>query len=184
MNTQPWLDQIDATSKNFRDAFGSLSGDELNWKPTSKTWSVAQNIHHLIVINRTYYPIVKSVRERTYQLPWIGKWKFMVDFFGRVIYKYVSPDRKRRTKTFPAAWPSTSTIAADILNQFENHQAELKTLIQNCNDLLDANTIISSPANKNIVYTLKSAFDIIVAHEQRHLIQAKEVNDLRLKSNP
>jgi hypothetical protein len=36
-------------------------------------------------------------------------------------------------------------------------------------------TIISSPANKNIEYKLETAFDIIVAHEKRHLEQAREV---------
>lgn len=182
MNTQIWIDQIDSTTAAFKESFQSLSVEELNWKPNSKTWSIAQNIHHLIVINQTYYPIIKSVREGTYKMPWIGKWKFMVDLFGRMIYKYVLPDRKKRTKTFRAAWPSTSTIEANILEQFEQHQTELKSLIQSCHDLLDARTVISSPANKNIVYTLKSAFDIIVAHEQRHLAQARELNELRIKS--
>jgi hypothetical protein len=183
MNIQPWLDQIDSTTAGFKESFLRLSGDELNWKPDPKTWSIAQNIHHLIVINGTYKPIIKSVREGTYQMPWIGRWKFMVDFFGRMILKYVSPDRKNRTQTFRAAWPSSSTIEADIVNQFVEHQTDLKSFIQSCQDLLDAETIISSPANKNIVYTLKSAFDIIVAHEQRHLVQARELNDLRIKSN-
>jgi DinB family protein len=182
MNIQPWLDQIDSTTAAFKESFHRLSGDALNWKPDPKTWSVGQNIHHLIVINGTYRPIIQRVREGTYQKPWMGRWKFMVDFFGRMIYKYVTPDRTHRSKTFRAAWPSASAIDTDILDQFEKHQSELKLFIQSCQDLLEANTIISSPANKNIVYTLKSAFDIIVAHEQRHLVQAREVNELRIKS--
>jgi hypothetical protein len=42
--------------------------------------------------------------------------------------------------------------------------------------------VISSPANKNIVYKLETAFDIIVSHEQRHLEQAKEILQL-MKNN-
>ena len=42
--------------------------------------------------------------------------------------------------------------------------------------------VISSPANKNIVYKLEVAFDIIVSHEQRHLEQAREVLQL-IKNN-
>jgi len=48
-------------------------------------------------------------------------------------------------------------------------------MIAGCSDLLDKGTIISSPANKNIVYKLEMAFDIITTHEQRHFEQAKEV---------
>src|SRR5687767_14770598 len=62
MDTKPWFDQIDATTASFKESFQNLSADELNWKPNGKTWSVAQNIHHLIVINQTYYSVIKKVR--------------------------------------------------------------------------------------------------------------------------
>lgn len=45
-------------------------------------------------------------------------------------------------------------------------------------DLIQQGAIISSPANRNIVYTLETAFDIIVAHEQRHLEQAREIKHM------
>jgi len=32
-----------------------------------------------------------------------------------------------------------------------------------------------------IVYKLETAFDIMVAHEKRHLEQAREINQIRLK---
>jgi hypothetical protein len=32
----------------------------------------------------------------------------------------------------------------------------------------------NSPANRNMVYTLERAFDIIVVHERRHFQQAME----------
>lgn len=48
-------------------------------------------------------------------------------------------------------------------------------MIKNSEDLLVNGIVISSPANKNIVYKLETAFNIIVTHEQRHFEQAKEV---------
>jgi hypothetical protein len=48
--------------------------------------------------------------------------------------------------------------------------------------LVQAETVISSPANRFIVYKIGRAFDIIVAHEERHLNQAKEVKAF-LKKN-
>lgn len=182
MDTQHWTQQIDSTTRDFVDNFKDLSEKELNWKPSASAWSIAQNVHHLITINQTYNPVVKSVREGSYQLPWIGKWRFMVNFFGNTVLKSVGPDRQRRMKTFPLWEPSMSNIDGNILEQFKIHQEELKDLIQSSADLLDRDVIVSSPANKNIVYTLKCAFDIIVTHERRHLNQAKEVNELRKKN--
>ena len=51
----------------------------------------------------------------------------------------------------------------------------ISTFVRGCKDLLEKGTVISSPANKNIVYKLENAFDIITTHEQRHLEQAREV---------
>ena len=175
MNTDKWTNQIDKITAEFTKEFGNLSAEQLNWKPNEGTWSIAQNIDHLIVINETYYPVIKDVKAGTYTLPFIGKLGFMVNFFGNFILKSIQPENKKRIKTFPIWEPSKSTLPADILMKFEKHQSDLKQLIRGSNDLLDKGVVISSPANKNIVYKLEKAFDIIVAHEQRHFNQAKEV---------
>lgn len=94
----------------------------------------------------------------------------------------VEPVRKKKMKTFPIWEPTASQVTDDILGQFEKHQTELKRQIETAKDLIEKGTIISSPANKNIVYKLETAFDIIVSHEQRHLEQAKEVLQLLTKN--
>ncbi len=181
MNVQPWLSKIDETTNSFQTAFGHLNETELNWKPDGKTWSVAQNMHHLITINQTYYPVLKRVREGSQKLPWIANVKFMVRFFGNFILDSVEPTRKRKMKTFPLWEPSQSNLGGDIVQQFIQHQNDLKDLIQSSSDLLDKGAIISSPANRNIVYTLARAFDIITTHEVRHFNQAVELNEVRAK---
>jgi len=65
--------------------------------------------------------------------------------------------------------------------RFKNHQEALKQRIKEVDDLVKKGTVISSPANKIIVYKLETAFDIIVTHEQLHLEQAKEILNLLKK---
>lgn len=176
-----WTDQIDKITSDFKRSFGTLTINELNWKPNQNTWSIGQNLDHLIVINGTYHPVIKTVRLGTYKLPILAKFDFMVSFFGRTVLKAVQPDRKKRMKTFPIWEPTKSDIKEDIWDRFEQNQTELKQLIQSCSDLLDSGTVISSPANKNIVYKLETAFDIIVSHELRHFEQSLDVDRLRTK---
>jgi hypothetical protein len=175
MNTDHWTNRIDKTTGAFKASFGGLSSGQLNWKPNAQTWSIAQNIDHLIVINETYYPVIGELKKGTYKKPFMGNLGFMVNFLGKTILDAVNPDRKKKMKTLPIWEPSKSEIGADILSRFEKHQEELKNMIEGCKELLDQGIVISSPANKNIVYKLQAAFDIIVTHEQRHLEQAKEV---------
>jgi len=170
-----WTTELDKITEQSFSIFGTLSEEQLNWKPDSNTWSIAQNIEHLIVVNETYYPVLKSLKEGTYKTPFISKIGFMVSFLGKTVLNAVKPDRKKKMKTFPIWEPSNSKVSSDILKRFENHQNRLKQEINEAKELVEMGTIISSPANRNIVYKLETAFDIIVSHEQRHLEQAKEV---------
>ncbi len=178
MNTEKWQLQIDETTALFMERFASLSAEQLNFKPDPGTWSIAQNIDHLIVINSSYYPLIASVRNGTYRLPWTGRSGFIVNMLGNAILKGVEPERRKKVRTFPMWEPSASELPAYILTDFANHQDDLKKLVTSCSDLLDKKTVISSPANRYIVYTLEKAFDIIVTHEKRHLAQAEELLDL------
>ncbi len=174
-----WTNQIDAITGDFKESFGKLTIEELNWRPNLNTWSIGQNLDHLIVINGTYHPVIKAIRDDTYRLPFIAKLGFMVSILGRTVLKADQPDRKKRMKTFPIWEPTKSDIKPDIWGIFEKKQTELKTLIQSSSDLLDNGTIISSPANRNIVYKLETAFDIIISHERRHFEQSMEIERIR-----
>ena len=170
-----WINQIDQTTEAFQEYFGGLSPEALNWKPNPNTWSIAQNIEHLIVINGTYFPLLAELKSGRYQPPFVAKIGFLVSFFGKTVLNASKPDRKKKIKTFPIWEPTNSKIKGDILERFVAHQTELKDAIGSSDALIKNGAIIASPANKNIVYKLETAFDIIVVHEQRHLEQAKEV---------
>jgi hypothetical protein len=183
MSIENRLISIDEITELFVQTFGNLRDAQLNFKPDSKTWSIAQNIEHLIVINATYRDIPGSVRNRTYKLPWIGKVNFFANLFGKLILQSVQPDRKRKIKTFPMWEPSYSEISNDILTRFKSAQNDLKKLIRDSDDLVAVGTVISSPASRKVVYKLETAFDIIIAHERRHFEQAKEVLHLLEKKS-
>lgn len=181
MNTDKWTSQTDKTTQAFRDAFAHMGAEALNWKPNPKTWSVGQNIDHLIVTNATYFPLMAAVHEGSYNPPFTARAGFLVNFFGKLVLNSVEPTRKRKIKTFPIWEPTTSAVPGDVLSRFMQQQETLKQMIRNSNDLLDKGTIIASPANRMIVYKLETAFDILVSHELRHLEQAKEVAALQKK---
>lgn len=170
-----WIHQIDNTTTAFQTLFGALTTEQLNWKPNASTWSIAQNIDHLIVINQTYFPLLADLKAGTFKPPFIARFSFIVSFIGKTILNAVKPDNKKKIKTFTIWEPTESKITGDILALFSKHQDQLKQEMEAAKDFLQQGTVIYSPANKNIVYTLETAFDVITAHEVRHLEQAKEV---------
>lgn len=170
-----WTAALDNITKQCQEEFGTLTIEQLHWKPNSNTWSIAQNLDHLILVNQTYFPVLTSLKEGNYQAPFIAKINFIVTLLGKTILKAVHPDRRKKMKTFPIWDPGASNKNDDILKRFERHQNELKQKMEEAEGLIEQGVVISSPANRNIVYKLETAFDIIVSHEQRHMEQAKEL---------
>ena len=64
-----WIEKIDKLTNQFLQEFSSLNEEELNWKPDPESWSVAQHLDHLIVINQTYFPIIAALKAGQYSLP-------------------------------------------------------------------------------------------------------------------
>lgn len=182
-----WDNTRDEITRDFENTFGSLSIHEMNWKPNSNTWSIAQNMDHLINTNRSYFPIIESAKNGTYKMPFSAKFGILVNFFGKTILKGVHTNRKKKVRIFKIWEPEENKVFKYILDEFKSHQNELKKLISDSSDLIANGFVIPSPANKHIVYKLETAFDIIISHERRHFEQAKEIlndeNFLKVNKN-
>jgi len=170
-----WTHQLDQVSNDYKRVVQSLSGKEINWKPGPDQWSIGQVLEHLIIINRSYFPLLNQLHQGTYETPFLSKIGFLTNWIGNMILKGVEPTRKKKISTFTIWEPAQSAIDPNILNQFLDQQEVLKREIEKSLPLLEKRAVIASPANQNIIYTLEKAFDIIVTHEQRHYQQVLEI---------
>lgn len=176
MNQLIWVNQLDQLTEAVISNFGLLRHEDLYFKPDANRWSIAENLAHIIVVNRTYFPVIEQIRNNTYKVPFIGKIPFLPKLFGSVLIEYVKPEKEEaKVKTFPIWEPANFKEEGSILELFEKHQQALRNLRIDNEDLIQRKQIIASPANQNIVYSLNDAFDVILLHEQRHFIQSKAV---------
>ena len=169
-----WGREIDSNTEDFLHLCKSLSSDQLNWKSDRNAWSVAQNLHHLIIINESYYPLFRQLKEGTYKIPILGRIKPVAKWLGNTILQSVVPENTKKSRTFSFWEPQEADLSEDIVERFVIHQSQLKKQIESLQHL-DKDTIISSPANRQVVYTLGHAFELIVTHEKRHLQQIKGI---------
>lgn len=174
-----WVSGVRENSRLFEERFKGLDKDRLNWKPNPDKWSVGQNIDHLIQISRSFYPHIEKVNRGEYKKPFMGRFKFLVNFFERVILNAIEPDNPRKTKTFPVWEPDLSNVEENILDQFLEEQEALVSMFESSKNQLGKGIVIYSPASKKLVYSLEGAFDILVKHQLRHLRQAEKVLDAR-----
>ncbi|MBK9255399.1 MAG: DinB family protein [Saprospiraceae bacterium] len=175
MITEKWTSAIEEITKVFESKFLPLSSEILYTKLDTQSWSIAENIEHLILINQSYYPILDQVISGTYQPSFLAKISFIPAFLGKSILRSVQPDRRKKLKTLSIWEPHTTMPDPLLLQKFRSQQNELINKIAACESAIENQVIINSPANRHLVYSLETAFDIIVAHEKRHYEQASEV---------
>jgi hypothetical protein len=168
-----WSIELDQISQEVKKNFKGLDKEILNHKPDDNTWSIAENLEHIIKVNSSYFPIFKKLKEGTFKAAFISKIRFFTNLFGNMIYKSVSDGGKKKIRTFALWEPKMVGEIDEIVEKFLLHQEELKGWVKEMEPFIEKAEIIHSPANPLIVYSLPRALDIIVAHEKRHLDQAR-----------
>jgi hypothetical protein len=168
-------DEADAIARDARTRFDALTAQQLNWKPSAQAWSVAQCLDHLMVINREYYPTFDRVLEDRYPRSLLHRLPGAPAFFGRLMVKSLSPGSTRKLKAPGTAQPSSSTLDANIVERFVDHQRDLLARMKRLEAKDPERLVITSPFARAIVYSLLDAFRLIVAHERRHFAQAERV---------
>lgn len=170
-----WQVELDAVTQHVQRRFGVLTPQALNWKPAATVWSVAQNIDHIRIINTTYFPTFMALLRNQYRTPFMGRIPGVAAWMGRTVLAGVHPENRRKSKTFALWQPSASALSPQVLEEFKEQQEELKGYIGRLAGHAQRGVVIASPASQLVVYPLSMAFDIIVAHAQRHVQQAEEV---------
>ncbi|HLP51019.1 MAG TPA: DinB family protein [Chitinophagales bacterium] len=155
--------------------FGSLTGAQLNWKPSSDKWSIAQCLDHLMVSNNTYLPQLDAVIAGKHSNSFYQNIRFISKFFGEYLIRETGPVVAKPMKNPPAFAPSQSEITGTIVSDFEKHQQQFSAKLSQLSATDLDKTVLSSPALGIITYTLRDLLTILSGHEQRHLNQAKNV---------
>ena len=161
---------------NEADAIaGGLTEQQFNWRPGTGGWSVAQCIDHLNVSARVYLPkldegIANAIRQGMY-----GEGPFRYNALGRLFVWTQQPTTKMKYKAVKALQPSPARRKQDALAAFRAYQVQYVDRLRQGNGLDLARARVQSPVVSLLRLPLGSGFALVVAHEQRHLQQARNV---------
>ncbi len=164
------LDIIDVVETDF----ATYSLRELNWKPQTNQWSAAQCLEHLNIYSRYYNPAMKAAISKANST---SVSEFKSAWFGDFSVKSVHPDNTKAQKTLKRLNPALSELPDTVLDNFLNHQRELRDIITQSRTV-NLNTIkIPAEVAKFMKLRLGDCLRFVIAHEQRHIRQAQKVLD-------
>jgi hypothetical protein len=129
----------------------------------------------LIKINTAYFADLDGIIGGSRNTRFLEKYSPLSGFFGRLLYRSMTPESERKLTAPALATPASSELPATIVEDFARHQGELGGKMQRTGDLDIGKVMVTSPFIRLITYSLLDAYRIIVVHEQRHLLQAERV---------
>jgi hypothetical protein len=136
---------------------------------------VAECLAHLILINAGYFPIIQKIARDGYQPTFQQRLPVLPRLFGSLVLNAVQPQTARKLKANRRFLPTSSAIEGDIVGRFEAHQRDVMDHMAMTDRLDLGSVVITSPVASVATYSLLDAYRILVAHERRHIAQAKRV---------
>jgi hypothetical protein len=152
-----------------------LSDHQFNWRPASEAWSVAECVEHLNVTARMYLPKLDEAIADAISRGRYGEGPFRYSWLGRWFVRIQEPPAKIRVRAPKAFQPGPTRSRSEIMAAFRAYQVQYIDRLRQANGLDLARAYVSSPAGAWIRFSLGSGFDLMAAHERRHLWQARNV---------
>lgn len=161
----------------MQNEFGSLTAEQLNWKPDADSWSIGQCLDHIVVVDTLYFPTFDQIREGTYTMGFWEKWSPFSGAFGRMLVNQLTEVATRKFKSPKSFRPDTRKIGTEVIARFHKHQDTMIEFIESLEPGSAGKIRLSSPASKFITYNLANALQMLVQHQYRHLNQAIRVKN-------
>lgn len=155
-----------------------LSDQQFFWNPSAGAWSIGQCIDHLNVTARVYLPqldegIANAIRHGHYREGPFKYWRL-----ARMFVRFLEPPARLRSKAPAALLPPTGRTRREIMAAFRAYQVQYVDRLRQANGLDLARGRVRSPIVSWLYMPLGTGFAAMIAHERRHLWQARKVMEM------
>ena len=174
-------DLTERTKKNLLEVqeFQKLSIEQLNWKSASDSWSILECIEHLNLYSQYYIPEIelqiqssKSQPEETFKSGILG------NYFSNAM---LPKEKLNKMKTFKDKNPIGSKLEESVLEHFIDFQKKTLHLLNQSDSVSLNKTKTGISISKWIKLKLGDTFRVVIYHNHRHIVQAKNVLEMQEK---
>lgn len=167
-----WKTEAAINLQFVKEKLSVLNNAQLNFKTNAESWSILQCVEHL---NRYSEYYLRSIAGKLKEAKTKGSETVKYSWFGKMSIKAMHPDNRKKSQTLKRLNPKESEVNREVLNEFIQHQNHLIQLLEQAeNHSLNANKI---PADvfKLLRLRLGECFEFLIVHQQRHILQMKEI---------
>lgn len=167
--------------------FQELPAEALIQKPDSKTWSLFEVIEHMNIAYEIYRPRIDKALQNLPDLATLES-TFKAHTFPKLFIHMIKPkgeERKWKLKTLKRFEPNTHNSAISdteitaMFKRFYDNKAHLKKAILDSRSKKVNQLRIVSAIGPIVKFYLPEAFEFIICHAERHVLQMREVQEIQ-----
>lgn len=173
------LDQISAIKTGGHAIVAGLTEEQLNWHAEQGSWSILDCLQHLNVgVTETLPAFDRSIAQGRAKGQ-LAKGPFRYSWFARMLVASMEPPPKFRMRAprLIRVAPAAGRRSAEVVPEFLRVRDQLAERVRQADGLDLARVRLISPVNRLLRMPLGGYFNFILAHERRHLWQARNVRN-------
>jgi hypothetical protein len=170
-----YRDQLTSIRQEVPGIVAGLTDEQGRWSPAGARWSIVQCFEHLNATARSFVPAMDQAIEDGRSRGLSGSGPFVYSWFERLFLQATEPPVRLRLPAPRALRPASGRLMADVVAEFMEWQNRLSDCLDRADGLDLAQARVRSSDFPLFAWSLGSLFAITLAHERRHLRQAREV---------
>jgi len=168
------LYQLQTSSQEVPGLGRGLTIEQFNWVPAPGRWSIGQCIEHLNITSERYIPVFKKAIDDGRAAGRVSSAPITLGFLERWFMQSLEPPVRMKFKA-PKAFVAPPQLPVDAtLERWDAMQAGMAECIRSAEGV-DFRRIKVPSQFGPVSFSLGGTFLILLAHERRHLWQAREV---------
>ena len=169
-----FLTQLVAVEQDLPGVADGLSPAQFNWQPTPGRWSIGQCVEHLNITTERYIPVLRQAEIDARSKGTLRPGPFALGFIERWFLQTMEPPPRRRMRTGKSfIAPSNLDPSATLQRYIALHDG-FRGCIRDAEGI-DLKSVKVRSQFGPISWSLNGTFAFLLAHERRHIWQAREV---------
>jgi uncharacterized damage-inducible protein DinB len=82
--------------EKVQSELSNISLQQLNWKPSPESWSIAQCLEHLVISHTVYFPALQKVIDGVYEMSFWERYSPFSGIFGRMLKNQLQEQPKKK----------------------------------------------------------------------------------------
>jgi hypothetical protein len=172
-----YLDQLLSIRQDAPGIVANLPDATFDRRPAPKRWSIAECFDHLNVTARHFMPCFDRSIEKARECGFTATGPSVYPLLERFFLQQMEPPPRLRFRAPRAFAPGANKPIDDVLREFMQWQDQLGERIRSADGIDLRRARCGSPVLSWITYSLGTSFALTLAHERRHLWQARQVRN-------